>query len=551
MGIYLNPGSDRYEEALRTEIYVDKTNMISFLNSVVNTKRKYVAVSRPRRFGKTTTADMISAYYDCSINARDLFEDKKISTNPKLYEAGREGKKSPWDIYLNKFYVIHVNMVDLATETGSIPEMLFSLEKAVMRELREEWPNADRDMQGGLRLLMQEIYNREKARFVIVIDEWDCIFREFKEDTDGQRLYLDFLRDWLKDKSYIALAYITGILPIKKYGQHSALNMFGEYSMLQPQQLAEYVGFTDEEVRELCEKHGRSYDDIKAWYDGYDLYGIIPPGEKEPEEYQIYNPYSVVQAVITGRICDYWNATETYEALSVHINRNFDGLKDMVMLLMEGKRIPVNTRKYQNDMSSMANADDVLTLLIHLGYLAYDSERRESYIPNREILDEYRNTVEGNGEWDQLYSVLARSQKLLEATWAGDEDEVARLVEDAHMRAGNLTYNSEAALSYAVRLAYFNAEQYYTLIPEMQAGRGYADLAYIPSPKYPDKPAILVELNWNKDAETAMTQILDRRYPDSLEKYRGNIILVAIDYNKEVTSGSRGYKHHSCRIGRA
>ena len=223
----------------------------------------------------------------------------------------------------------------------------------------------------------------------------------------------------------------------------------------------------------------------------------------------------------------------------------------MVMLLMEGKRIPVNTRKYQNDMSSMANADDVLTLLIHLGYLAYDSERRESYIPNREILDEYRNTVEGNGEWDQLYSVLARSQKLLEATWAGDEDEVARLVEDAHMRAGNLTYNSEAALSYSVRLAYFNAEQYYTLIPEMQAGRGYADLAYIPSPKYPDKPAILVELKWNKDAETAMTQILDRRYPDSLEKYRGNIILVAIDYNKEVTSGSRGYKHHSCRIGRA
>ena len=551
MGIYLNPGSDRYEEALRTEIYVDKTNMISFLNSVVNTKRKYVAVSRPRRFGKTTTADMISAYYDCSINARDLFEDKKISTNPKLYEAGREGKKSPWDIYLNKFYVIHVNMVDLATETGSIPEMLFSLEKAVMRELREEWPNADRDMQGGLRLLMQEIYNREKARFVIVIDEWDCIFREFKEDTDGQRLYLDFLRDWLKDKSYIALAYITGILPIKKYGQHSALNMFGEYSMLQPQQLAEYVGFTDEEVRELCEKHGRSYDDIKAWYDGYDLYGIIPPGEKEPEEYQIYNPYSVVQAVITGRICDYWNATETYEALSVHINRNFDGLKDMVMLLMEGKRIPVNTRKYQNDMSSMANADDVLTLLIHLGYLAYDSERRESYIPNREILDEYRNTVEGNGEWDQLYSVLARSQKLLEATWAGDEDEVARLVEDAHMRAGNLTYNSEAALSYAVRLAYFNAEQYYTLIPEMQAGRGYADLVYIPSPKYPDKPAILVELKWNKDAETAMTQILDRRYPDSLEKYRGNMILVAIDYDKEVTSGSKEYKHHSCRIERA
>ena len=558
MGIYLNPGSDRYEEALRTEIYVDKTNMLSFLNSVVNTKRKYVAVSRPRRFGKTTTAEMISAYYDCSIDARALFEDKKICTGPKQHATGQVRKEIPWDIYLNKFYVIHINMVDLATETGSIQGMLSDLEKVVKRELREEWPDAGWDSPGGIRLLMDEIYNREKARFVIVIDEWDCIFREYREDADGQRLYLDFLRDWLKDKSYIALAYITGILPIKKYGQHSALNMFGEYSMLQPQQLAEYAGFTESEVREICETYELDFEQIRDWYDGYRLRGAIPVSERKAARsgeyagnlFSIYSPVSVVNSALNGILCNYWNETETAEALKEYIRRNYDGLKEDVAVLMQGRRIPCDVTTYQNDMTTFHSKDDIFTLLIHLGYLGYDSVTKEIFIPNREVEDVFRQTTKGE-EWDYLFQTLERSQKLLEATWNGNEREVARLVEDAHMRAGNLTYNSEAALSYAVRLAYFNAEQYYTLIPEMQAGKGYADLVYIPSPKYPDKPAILVELKWNKDAETAMTQILDRRYPDSLEKYRGNMILVAIDYDKEVTSGSKEYKHHSCRIERA
>ena len=558
MGIYLNPGSDRYEEALRTEIYVDKTNMLSFLNSVVNTKRKYVAVSRPRRFGKTTTAEMISAYYDCSIDARALFEDKKICTGPKQHATGQVRKEIPWDIYLNKFYVIHINMVDLATETGSIQGMLSDLEKVVKRELREEWPDAGWDSPGGIRLLMDEIYNREKARFVIVIDEWDCIFREYREDADGQRLYLDFLRDWLKDKSYIALAYITGILPIKKYGQHSALNMFGEYSMLQPQQLAEYAGFTEPEVREICETYELDFEQIRDWYDGYRLRGAIPVSERKAARsgeyagnlFSIYSPVSVVNSALNGILCNYWNETETAEALKEYIRRNYDGLKEDVAVLMQGRRIPCDVTTYQNDMTTFHSKDDIFTLLIHLGYLGYDSVTKEIFIPNREVEDVFRQTTKGE-EWDYLFQTLERSQKLLEATWNGNEREVARLVEDAHMRAGNLTYNSEAALSYAVRLAYFNAEQYYTLIPEMQAGKGYADLVYIPSPKYPDKPAILVELKWNKDAETAMTQILDRRYPDSLEKYRGNMILVAIDYDKEVTSGSKEYKHHSCRIERA
>ena len=581
MGTYLNPGKEQFERAVHSRIYVDKTGMLSCLNAVINTEQKYVAVSRPRRFGKTMAANMICAFYDKTAASKELFEGMAVAKDFAKHPGQRSSDRfevagslddaakrqaeesagrtqSGWDRYLNRFNVVRINMIDFVSRSRDIGKCIELLQKRVLKELCRNFQEVDFFDADDLMFSMEDIYHQTGQQFVIVIDEWDCIFREFKEDTDGQRLYLDFLRDWLKDKSYIALAYITGILPIKKYGQHSALNMFGEYSMLQPQQLAEYAGFTEPEVREICELYELDFEQVRDWYDGYRLRGAIPvserkaakSGEYEGNLFSIYSPVSVVNSALNGNLCNYWNETETAEALKEYIRRNYDGLKEDVAVLMQGRRIPCDVTTYQNDMTTFHSKDDIFTLLIHLGYLGYDSVTKEIFIPNREVEDVFRQTTKGE-EWDYLFQTLKRSQKLLEATWTGDEDEVARLVEDAHMRAGNLTYNSEAALSYAVRLAYFNAEQYYTLIPEMQAGRGYADLAYIPSPKYPDKPAILVELKWNKDAETAMTQILDRRYPDSLEKYRGNIILVAIDYDKEVTSGSRGYKHHSCRIGRA
>ena len=539
MGVYLDPSAVKFEMALRSEIYVDKTGMLSFLNSVVNTEQRFLAVSRPRRFGKTMAANMICAYYNRAVDTR------------KMFSAYRIAEKDHWDEYLNAFHVIRINMVDFVSETEGVVECLQLLQERVLAELKAQYPDIAESAGRKLSFFLDDAFNRTKDQFVIVIDEWDCVFRQFREDMEGQKKYLEFLRDLLKDKVYISLAYITGILPIKKYGQHSALNMFTEYSMLAPQQLAEYVGFTDEEVRNLCSSYGRSYEDIRAWYDGYDLYGVVPSGETKAEEYQIYSPYSVVQAVISGQIKDYWNATETYEALSVHINRNFSCLKDMVMLLMQGSHIPVNTRKYQNDMSSLSSADDVLTLLIHLGYLAYDSSRSEVYIPNREVLDEYRNTINGDHGWERLYAVLNQSQKLLEATWAGDADTVSALLEKAHMKAGNQTCSSEAALSYAIRLAYFNAEQYDTLIPEMQAGKGYADLVYIPSKEYPDKPAMLVELKYDEDADTAISQIHRQQYPSSLEKYQGNLLLIGISCSRSISHEKAEFKHHSCVIEHA
>lgn len=522
--------------------------MIDYLNSVVDTKQKYVAVSRPRRFGKTIAADMIGAYYDISVDSKQIFCDKKL--NPDIdNDEGEYTPKQAWDIYLNKFNVIHIDMAKFIKGKESEDECVALVNSKVTKEIVNAFSNVDFSDEADLHSCLEELYASEKVKFVLVIDEWDCVFRKLQNDTEGQKRYLDFLRDLMKDEPYIALAYMTGILPIKKYGEHSALNMFDKYSMIEPAQLAEYVGFTDEEVLAECKRYGRNFEDLKKWYDGYDLIGVIPPHETKPQEYHIYSPLSVVNAIRTGLLSNYWNETETGEALKEYIRRNYDGLKEDVAVLIENGRVAVNVSTYQNDMTTFHSKDDIFTLLIHLGYLGYDSNTKEVFIPNEEVKLVFRETTQDQ-EWKYIFQALENSQKLLEATWAGDEDTVAKMVEEAHMRAGNQTYNSEAALSYAVRLAYFNAEEYYTCIPEMQAGKGFADLVYIPSPEYPDKPALLVELKWNKDADTAINQIIDKKYSEALKKYEGNIVLVGINYTK-TDADNPEYKHHSCKILKA
>jgi hypothetical protein len=359
----------------------------------------------------------------------------------------------------------------------------------------------------------------------------------------------------MKDKPYIALAYMTGILPIKKYGEHSALNMFTEYSMITPRQLASYTGFTEEEVQELCAKYHMDYKEISNWYDGYVISDRIPPDEREAyrsgvyqgHKMSIYSPLSVVESMTTGRIQNYWNKTETYEALAEYIRRDYDGLKDAVALLMDGGRLKIDPSTYQNDMTTFHGRDDVLSLLIHLGYLGFDDERSEVFIPNREILDEFKTSTKSE-EWISTFRSFELSQELLKATWAMDAEKAAQLMEDAHNRAGNKTYNDEAALSYAIQLAYYAAQKYYTTILELDSGKGYADIAYIPSPKYPDKPVLLIELKVDQVSDTALSQIKRQKYPDRLEHYKGNILLVGVNYDKEARNDDPDFKRHSCMI---
>lgn len=375
MGIYLNPDSSKFEEAVNSDIYIDKTGLLEYTNSVLHTMQKYICISRPRRFGKSIAASMLAAYYSRGCDTEALFAKFKIA------------KSGGFRKYLNQYDTIFVNMQEILSRSNSILELIKRFKRLLIRELKNEYPDVDYFDEKDLIECMQDVYSQRKKTFVIILDEWDCIFREFKEDKSAQEKYLDFLRDLLKDKSYVHLAYMTGILPIKKYGTHSALNMFDEFSMIDPGPLAEYVGFTEAEVQNLCEQYHMDMTELKNWYDGYSF----------DHAQSIYSPRSVVSCMRYRKIGNYWNQTETFEALRFYIDMNFGGLKEDILSLIAGKSVPVNVGTFANDMATFQTEDDVLTLLIHLGYAAYDYDNKTIKIPNEEVMLKYRE-IKNQGE---------------------------------------------------------------------------------------------------------------------------------------------------------
>lgn len=397
MGIYLNPGNNAFSKAVHSKIYVDKTLLIQYTNEVLGTKQGNICVSRPRRFGKSTAVEMLAAYYSRDCNSKELFADFKIS------------KEDSYAEHLNRHNVLLFNIQRFLSRAGNARELVPYLEKHVVKELRLAYPAELSEDTGRLSEALEEIYISTKTGMIFLIDEWDCIFREKQHDIEAQTIFLDFLRDLLKDQPYVDLAYMTGILPIKKYGTHSALNMFDEYSMMDPGQLAEFVGFTDSEVEALCKAYQIDFQEMKRWYDGYQFAGNL----------HIYSPKSVVDSLLHGRFSNYWTATETYEALKIYIEMDFQGLKDAILTMLGNGTCKINPRTFQNDITSFKNRDDVLTLLLHLGYLAYDMDTQETFIPNQEIADEFENAVE-SGDWKNIADALRRSEELLEATMAGN-----------------------------------------------------------------------------------------------------------------------------------
>ena len=377
---------------------------------------------------------------------------------------------------------------------------------------------------------MQDIYAESKCPFVLIIDERDCIFREFKNDKEAQEKYLDFLRDLIKDKSYIHLAYMTGILPIKKYGTHSALNMFDEFSMIDPGPLASYVGFTESEVEKLCGEYQMDIDEIRNWYDGYSF-------EEVPS---VYSPKSVISCMRLGRLGNYWNQTETFEALQLYIDMNFEGLRDDILSMLAGEEVPVNTGSFTNDMATFRTEDDVLTLLIHLGYLGYRYATKTVFIPNGEIRAEFVNAVSVS-DWGEVSNALKNSADTLQAIWQGREKQVAEGIRQAHFETSHIQYYDENALSYTISLALFAARNFYTFHRELSGGKGFADLVFIPKKQFAEKPALVVELKWDKSAESAIKQMKEKKYFESLEEYQNNMLLVGINYDKKT-------KEHVCKI---
>ncbi len=523
MGIYLNPGNQGFQRILNGT-YIDKTGLIHYINQTINTSNNMVCVSRPRRFGKSFAAMMLCAYYDCCCDSKTLFDNLQVAR----MDSGLQ--------YLNKMDVIYLDITYFLALSQNHNNIVQIMQNAVIEELKQTYPDFVRKGESFLPQAMADVASKTGRKFYVIIDEWDAIFREKDENQNLQLEYLQLLRGMFKGGMTTAVsvagAYLTGILPIKKYGTQSAMTDFNEFSMAEPDALLSYMGFLEKEVKEICNDAQLDFEEVKRWYDGYSFDGI-----------SIYNPNSVMKAAQNGKIRSYWTKSETYESLRDYIRSNFDGLRDTIIAMLGGSSIPVEVGTFQNDMTSLRSKDDVLTLLIHLGYLSYDEEKRLVHIPNLEVTESFRLAVRDE-YWGNVGKAIEDSDQLLQDTIAGNEEAVAKALERIHSENSSiLQYNDENSLACALTIAFFTARNEYQIIREIPTGKGFADLFFRPL-RGTAKPAILVELKYDESADTAMQQIIEKHYGGEMVDYLANMLLVGINYDKKT-------KKHTCKISRA
>ncbi len=412
-------GNDGFR-AIRKGRYVDKTGLISFINETLGTADKLTCVSRARRFGKSFAVKMLCAYYDKSCDSSELFDGLEIAEDPSYRK------------YLNKYDVIYLDMTLFISLCGNMKDIMAYIQEQVIQEIADVYPAAAGEEH--LSMAMAKASASAGIKFIVIIDEWDALFREAKNDTDLQKEYIRLLRGLFKSSltdSMIEAAYMTGILPIKKYGTQSAMTDFREYTMLSPKRLAKYAGFTETEVRQLCEDYGMDYGEAKRWYDGYSFKNVP----------SVYNPNAIMRAMQNQEFGSYWTETETYEALKIYIDMDFDGLREAILSMLGGEKCPVNTGTFQNDLTSLRSRDDVMVLLIHLGYLAYDGEAEKVYIPNEEIRQEFFLALKHSGHWE-IAKLVKESDELLRAALNLNGEKVADAIEKMQFEG----YGSEVLL---------------------------------------------------------------------------------------------------------
>lgn len=532
MGTYLNPGNSGFERIVKGD-YVDKTGLIGIINKTIDTTENLTCISRPRRFGKSYAAQMLCAYYDNSCDSHELFE-KYIISKDKSYEK-----------HINMYHVISLDITGFISSAkrkqiplGDIPEIIDS---TLLKEVKKIYPKFKKI--NDLNECLLELVRQTGTKIVFVIDEWDSMIREAKEDEEAQERYLNLLRGWFKNNNFtpeaVATAYMTGILPIKKDGSQSAISDFIEYSVLEPGEFAGYVGFTEDDVKRLCKDSPQNFEEMKSWYDGYTI------GNKQ----SIYNPYSVMQALRTGKMKSYWKKTSAAETLIAYIDMDQDGLQRTIARLITGESVVVDTDSFQNDVETFTCKDDVLTLLTHLGYLTYEEES-DSYdddetvglvkIPNEEVRSEFDKILR-KSKHRGLVELVKKSDRLLEDTLSGNGDAVAKAISDVHdSQYAPTFYNHEQSLRYVVKMAYISCVDQYDKVEELASGHGIADVVFLPK-RRSALPAMIVELKWNKTAEGAIAQIKKNNYPKAFERYGGKIILVGVNYDEKT-------KIHDCRI---
>lgn len=522
MGIYLNPNNENFRRTLSAPVYVDKTMMISVTNRFIDTGNNYICMSRPRRFGKTIAGNMLSAYYSKGCDSSELFKDYKISSDP-----GYEEKR-------NKYNVIKIDMNSEYQNTKDRERLIDILSGKVITEICNDYPDIKVSPdENTIAEAIMEVYSKTNETFIIIIDEYDVLVRE-QVSKDLFERYLSFLNGLFKSDTLrpaISLAYLTGILPIVRDKIQSKLNNFKEYTILNSRDFAEFVGFTADEVKDLCRKYNVDYENCRHWYDGYRQDGL-----------EIYNPESVIMCLHDGEFENYWSKTSSYQAISDRICENYKGTKDDVIKMLSGESVDVDAGMYLNTVGDFSTKDEVFTYLIHLGYLVYDRKEKTCRIPNKEVRDEWARAVSKISEYEVTDEIIKASKELLRETVAGNEEAVSRALDKSHIHvSSNRSYNNEDVLQSAIYLAFIYALNDYECFREVTAGKGFADLVYIPIRS--EKPALIIELKRNKTVDSALDQIKDKKYFECLNHFSGNMIFVGINYDEEK-------KTHECRIER-
>ena len=521
MGVYLNPSNVNFGMTLAADIYVDKTMLISELNKFIDCGNQYICVSRPRRFGKTIATNMLCAYYSKGCDSREMFDKMKIS------------KADNYEKYINKLNFIAIDVASEYQNARNKERMLDKFTAFVKGEFVRQFPNIDFSFCESIADCILLVYSITNERFVIILDEYDCLVR----DQYGTHLfadYLEFLNGLFKSntlKPAIALAYITGILPVVRDRVQSKLNNFEEYTILNAYNLAEFVGFTEEEVKPLCQQYNVDFLKCKSEYDGYTQNG-----------YEIYNPESVVKCMLKGEFGNFWGKTSTYTVITDRLKHNYKGMKDDVIKMIAGEEIKVNVTSYMNTMTDFVTKDDVFTYLIHLGYLAYNNVDGTCRIPNFEVRKEWYNAMAAMDDYEKTDEIIKASEELMQQTLLKNADAVANALNESHIHVtSNRNYNNEDALASAIYIAYVHALNNYQIYKEVTAGKGFADLVFVPIHDDGKFQPIIIELKHNQSTGKALEQIQNKEYFRLLDSYKGKVLFVGINYDKET-------KQHQCEI---
>ena len=535
MGLYIDQGNYSFAQAVRDEIYVDKSALISYLNRMLCTRRKFVCVTRPRRFGKSLAAQMLCAYYDRSCDSRPLFEQLAIA------------KDETFETHLNKYPVISFDVHEERSRVSDGMAFVPWLQNRILCELAEKWPDCMTDCTTVPEALAK-INAKTGIQFVVSLDEWHSIYRMDEGNVKAQEAWIEFLRALFKGQGadrYIALAYMTGVLPIRNYASESPLSNFYEYNIFDTTPLETCYGFTEDEVWTLCKTWKRNFNEMRRWYDGYRFETNIAceDGDRNVVKH-IYNPNSVVRSILSRKYLCYWNDTGSLEPVIDYIKLDIFGLRQAIVLLVSGQPCAYRQIFFGQAFNNTTSFDSVMTMLTHLGYLTYDTSTGMGRIPNEEIREAMYLAAE-DCRWHEVMKSVHASMQFIDALIHGDEAAVAGILDKIHCElASILTFNNENTLACVVMYACYTARKDYFVFRELPSGVGFVDIALVP---LPDRglPAVLVELKWNKDADTAIKQIHDRKYPSAFESYQGDIVLVGVNYDKNSTD-----KMHTCKIER-